>query len=266
MQYSSLDTIVREICAIKGDPAATDYIRVARVVRRVVQQLNIHLMPNVESKFYTIGDNLTISLSGDQEDVTKVGIVINKCLVNLNYASELIHPDLTAVQEDTTSSCTCNNIADLTNNQTEAVEPIATNHCSRCTFHNYYYHSNGSYGEYYGYKSDRKDLGSSKYDVANNDIIFNSGAYIKAGSKVLVETKPVMSNSKLDLIPDIYFMTIFQRTMQIINQGDGQIYAASMAKNEFIAENDMVKRHYETYTLDDIINAFRSEYTPTPKN
>ena len=116
MKYDTIDNVVRDICAVRGDlDASVLYTQVARMVKRVVEQLNLHLFPNLKSEYMVVSDQLTIDLNPDEtEFVTKVGAATNNRLDVIPYSNAIINREQTQYVSNKFPPCECVRTANAT--------------------------------------------------------------------------------------------------------------------------------------------------------
>lgn len=257
MKLETIDTIVRDICALRGDTDASMlYTQVARATKRTVEQLNLHLFPNIVSKPMTVSEKLTIELNPKEvEFVTKIGCEVNGRLDVLPYAENIVNEDQLNYIQNRMEPCECT--------REEDEEPTDENTCFFCTFHNYH-HRNNYYGEYYGYSERSSEKGAWKYDMKTNTIILDSGQYVQSGSTLIVEYKPCLQQENYMMVPAKYWPIIFQRVTQWLEQGQN-IAAADFAKREFLTEYDEIKRLDQHFTIENVIAAIQSGIAYTVK-
>lgn len=225
MKVDTIDNIVRDICAMRGDAQAKNYIPVMRATRRVIEQLSIHVFPDFQNQEYTLPANLLLPLSDTQDIPIMVGCLVKgKELITIPYDPSLYQG--TELLTTNIPECSCEKAKVNTSNK------------GYCLYHGYGdYHY--LYGEAYWYQNDIKDRGSWKYDIQKNIIIFNSGHYIQSGTKVVVRFKPIAGREAFQQVPTMYFGAIFQRVNQWMEQGQN-VSAANFAKQEFLAEMNMI--------------------------
>lgn len=258
MKLDTIDAIARDICAMRGDSGNATYPIVARAAKRVIEQLNLHLFPNLVTKPMTVSSKLTIDLNPKEvEFVSKVGAAINKRIIPLPYISDLVSKDQLNYIQNEFPQCLCPTEPEETSSEESKT-------CVYCTFHNVYGDYNTYYAEYYGYRHLNVDNGGWNYDLKTNTIVLSGGYFVKDGGELMVEYKPCLQTESFKQVPSKYFPVIFQRVSQWLEQGTN-VSAASFAKMEFLAEYDEIKSLDQNYSMDDIVGAMQSGYAYTIK-
>ena len=264
----SLDSAIRDICAYLGDDLSERYyIKVARVLKHVMYQLNIHVTPTVKSVPLAVTANFTAQLPDDVDVITKVGVCCSNGSLKLLGRNDAL---TLKAEEQFFQCCSCN------------TEPIdchcqeMEHKCDSCTFHNLtdnlgddFSFGIGSgaigYQYLYGYTPQQfTDTGYYRHDVESGTLVLSGGCQVKDGSMIICEYSASLSIQGYQLIPRKMYLTLQHRVAQQIKMNNSPS-AANLELDLFRREYDMLKRTYHTYTLEDFIAALRGGYKSSPK-
>lgn len=243
MEFSSFDSVVRQICRNRQDPTAKEYVAVATTLKTVLDQLNMHVFPSVKSVLLPINDNLTVDIPSDAVMVTKVGTKDSKGGI------KVFGLDNGLIKLDDEVDCDCASSSDSESTTSEAS-------CTACTFHGCEFLA-GNFGELYGYRKPQFQNGRWTPDYQYNRIIIGDGTDAKAGSKVVVEYKPsVSSDNRMIQIPvDAYAMLMYRvfELMAAFENPNKALRYGQLFKTNY----DTFKQNYNHIGIEDIIAAFR---------
>ena len=242
MKTTTIDRIVRDICVMRG----YEYMPTLIAVRRVIENLSIHVFPDFENKEYTIPASLIISLDDLGGYPVLIGHPSNNRLVTIPFDSTL-GVDNTVLSD---VQCTCS--------QTTSDSDSGNN--GYCLFHGFGYTSAYSYGENYGWRSDMKTRGAWKYDAKANLIVFDSGTHVQSGSKIVIRFKPVAQRENFQQVPSMYFMMILHKVTAMM-EAISNVSASQNANNQFIAEMHMLDDlllHIDPEQIADSIRGYNS--------
>lgn len=230
MRLLTFDQIVRDICAEDNDAEARNYIKIARLVRRVIQEIDLHLLPRVEVSVFDIEDNLTVSMPGDCIDPIKVGY--EDC-GNIYILPKKVGKFIKEVD------CNCNGAT-----------------CNKCTFTPL--RILGRYGEAYGIKSG-VEMGWWQYDPTQNRIVLN-----RHFNRVYVQYKSALGDGNMQLIPVEAYRMISARALYFNNLSKNQFAAREYEKVFIIAVKDY-KRFKADHPLEELIQNLTINYSNAPR-
>lgn len=260
-RYEALDSVIRQICILDNDMDATQYLRVGTITSRVLYDLNLNLLPKVSTTLLEIKENMSVDFPENSVDIIKVGLCCDGKI-------QVLHPShkVCGIGEGRSSlgsqnNCTCNDEESVIS-VPETIAGGKPKGCASCMFHNCFYYGN-YYGEMYGYKVAYGKRGTYKIDYQNDRILFNNSGGIGVGTNVLVEYKSNIDNFQSKVIPRDAFMVIAFRTLQLMY--GKQPTLAMYNFDQFRREWNMYKMRYSTISLEAIVAAFRSGYSPAPR-
>lgn len=246
MRLISSETVVRNILSLLGDDSDRKYVRVLRILKTCLTQLQLTVIPvKIKTEKFVISDNLTIDLPGTVSRVLKVG-------VHNGGVRLLILSEMDVVREDLTPGCTCG--ASTTPTTLDNLD--ITDYCCACTFHNC------GLGERYG-RWHNPDYGFYKYDQDNNRLVFASG-WLNAGQVVYVEYQADASEDSLDLIPIDAEMMLQSRVLENYFRPMNPGLAAQYHQNFEIEIREYKRKHLEK-SHDEIIRAVSRGYKSSPR-
>jgi hypothetical protein len=230
-RYLTLDSVVRDICAENNDPEAANYVKIARLTRRVLQEIDLHLLPRVEVKVFNIQENLSVDLPADCIDPIKVGYEdCNMIYILPKKVGKFIYePD-------------CNCTGDVK--------------CVKCNFTPV--RTNRGYGEMYGIKSGI-EAGYWQYDPTNNRLVFN-----KDFKKIYVQYKSSLGDGDMQLIPSEAYRMISSRVLYFENLSKNQFAAREYEKVFVIAVKDY-KRFKADHPLEELLSNLTNNYLNAPR-
>lgn len=270
--FQNFDLTVRDICAYLGDDEAkTLYIRVARFLRIVVEEMNLYLfVSGVKSVFLRINENMTVDLPRDFQSLSKVGVCCKNGTIRLIGRNDNLCPPKDAPLIE---CCDCSKGVHE-ESEVSAVESGGAC-CSACSFHNveganksslaaYYGIVNPFYPYLYGYNPKQFVNGTYRFDERNMRLILGDGCDTRPGGEVLLEYNAQMANEKYDLIPKKAIPTIMFKVAFYIKQ-DKNPSAAQLEFNNFKRHYTQLKKTMHTYTLEDLVAAFRKGYRSSVK-
>lgn len=246
MKFRSADSMVRDICALGfQDDNATQYLRVMRAFRVVLEQLNLHLLPNFKSEWKTVSDALTIEMPSECLSINKVGWLCDGRIALLGRDD--------SIRRDIAPPCSCGG----------GVSTVEDS-CAACTFHNVVVgYGNLAYGEQYGVRTNLNPRGTFRYNRDKNRIEFGS-ENVSAGDSLLVEYKAAGVADIHAQIPSDAFMCIFHKTLSVMN-ANVRPGVADYNHQKFRMEWNMWKRTFMEWSVDDWANALRGESMAAPK-
>lgn len=234
----SLDKMVRDFCAIAlADLKAEQYVRVARAMQIVLEEIHLHAIPYIQSKQFTIADSLTVALPADCVKPTQVGVM------NTSGNIEALGQDLrirrTYLNEiDNPVSCdNPDHDQELSNASSPSAESLVFfNFSSR----------DGFVGELYGLRNRQHVNGTWRWNQAEGVIEFGSGEAIWAGNTVIVEYKSSFGEDIHKMIPKQWQSAINFRTMQFLTMANPRV--SQMHFQQFKTEYFTVKRYMQHKT------------------
>jgi len=262
------DTVIRDICLYLGDVQATRlYVPVARFLKHALGEVNIYMTTSIKSQVLGVQNNMTVELPNDVEVVCKVGICCHGEIQIIGRNDKLCLP----TTENFFQCCDC----DKKTNEHGVVDMTSCDDscaCDSCTFHNVitndvftWVDSFGSHPYLYGYAPKMfTDTGTYRHDIDANILVLSGGCKVQPGTSIIVEYKSGMTDEKYQLIPRKLFNTLKHRVAQNI-KANSQPQAAEWEGRQFRNEWSMVKRTYQTYTLEDFLAAFRGAYHSSVK-
>lgn len=227
MKFETFDTVITDILSHINDEGQKNYVRMARQLKRTIQNLNLLILPTgVRTNKFVVEDNLTIPLPSDVLSVHKVGAIGADGKINIFWNGEVLNNDLL------TGTCSCGSTQDTVSVDTS---------CPACCFHNFWW--NQHYGELYGFYTQKSDA-TWQLDDYNQRIILKG---VEVGDTVFVEYKT--SNDELVLIPRDAFHLIQAKTLsdfyRSTNPGLSQMY--DLEANRHL---EYYKRHHSNWSYD----------------
>lgn len=180
MRLTSLDNIVRDICIVTlQNPSLSQYMRVARAVRKAVMQTNLFYTAAVRSKLVTVSDNYTAALPPDCVVVTKVGVLCSDGTLMLLMNDSNLRAVMYSESQVVPEYCECD--------EAPAAATVAPVACQYDTFYNCQWGAN-QYGELYGASNGNYPSLCWRHNLDFGVLEFSTG-WLESGWKVLVEYK-----------------------------------------------------------------------------
>ena len=203
MKYTTLDNIVRDICAVQlEDPANKQYLRVARAVKAGIDVVHMTYLPAIQTKLLDVADNLTVQLPPDLVSVIKVGLLTDDGkIVSLIQDPQLRRVEYNNFVSDGPLYCECEVPPPSATVVPDAAEPSDIFH--NCWWWNFFY------GELYAAGNGMDHEGGWRYNSEYNVLEMATGTLVQAGVKVLVEYKS-MGDEGYTMIPAVASETIQQ--------------------------------------------------------
>ena len=268
ISFQTYDHTVRDICAYLGDDEAkTLYVRVSRFLRLALQELHLYLIPKaIKSVILEVNSNMTVDLPQDFQTLSKVGVCCDDGRIRLiGRQDDKCIPG----KEPLFDCCDCENEnADATSSKTC---------CASCTFHNVnceesigsfserYFGLRGPYVNYmYGITPKMWSNGTYRMDERNSRLIMGSGTDVYPGAEIMIEYNAALSDDQYDLIPKKAVPVLMYKTASMI-KADKNPNAAEREFQQFKIHYRLLKKTYETYTLEDYVAALRGTYKSSPK-
>jgi hypothetical protein len=262
--YLTFDEATINICSYLGDEDGTKYYtRVSRQLMLAINQLNLHLFPNVGVATIVVQDNLTAPLPDDFISMVRIGVCCESKneLIPIDYNGKLCPKPAADFKLD---CCECTKTLDEEGNMDEDKSQF----CDACSvkgvglqgghrrFGNYYY----SY--LYGVSSDYKEKGTYKIDEKNGQLIFGQGCYVQEGSELVLEYSSSMSSADYLRIPSQAMIALQHRVAFFLYS---QPQKREYEDKKFRREYRLLKRLLSRYTLNDFVNSVRSSYKSSIK-
>lgn len=258
-RYKTLDYIVRNICALKGDTQAEGYADVMRVAIQVLEEIYLLGVQVVRSEWLTIGDNLTVTLPQDLILVTKVGNLDSNGNLYLMGRDDRIRR---VAQFDQLNEVNCNDPETINN----IPLPVVTGaDVTAPAFVFFNVNRNGeNIGEAYGRRNLQHLSGTWRYNRELNVLELGTGYNLYPGEQVLVEYKSTMGDGVHSLIPLEWETAIQYRVFQ--HQTAYRDPAASERHHrQFVREFSKTKRILQNMTLDQWQSAIEEAQMGAPK-
>lgn len=229
----SLDALVRDFCVIQlGDLKQEQYVRVARAMRIVLEELHLHAMPHVQSKQFQISDSLTVAAPPDMVKPLQIGTLDmagqyqpfgQTTRIRRQAANDMDNPvDCDNPDHDGTLSSTVPSPAD------------------GIVFFNFTGRS-GYIGELYGLRKRAFQNGQWRWNQSDGVIEFGTGSYIWSGQTVILEYKSDMGEAVHYMVPKVWQNAISFRTLDLLTSGANP-RAAQQHFNRFKTEYYTIKR------------------------
>lgn len=248
MKFTTIDNIIRDLCAVQLNTAAEGqtYLRVLRAVRSAVEQVNLTYLPVVKSVLVDVDTNLIAALPQDVITILKVGMIttngkLTQLIQNPHIRRE-VYVDMT---EDVPEYCDCeqppSGVVEVTQDT-----PLAG------IFHNVMWPTR-FYGELYASTNAMDQDGGWRYNEASNVLEMASGSLVQPGVKVLVEYKG-SGDEQYQFIPTAAQTTIeFFALYKLFTNDPGR---SSFYMNEFRRNAAQMKRDLAPFDLLAVTNAF----------
>lgn len=243
MKFTTLDSIVRDICSLLGDTNNEQYIRVARVAADAIEQMNLVAFPNIKSDVFTISDNLTVAMPEDCVAIIRVGFIDNRGMIYVmdrddrirrvdkyQYENQGCEPEKQVPQVGT------------------FVDPYAYPFLNLSSRYEYI-------GERYGVSTRQSLMGVYRYNNSMNVIEFGDGSMVAPGVDIVVEYKTTLGDDIHKMIPSEFKIAIQYRAMSLLTA----MTNPSLSRSNY----DMFLREYRTakgifarksYSLQDLTN------------
>ena len=275
-RFATFDSVISLICTFLKKPNSSQVkIDVAGFLALVLEEFDMNMFPNIKSVLLPIEDNLTVDLPDDAIEVTKVGVLCaNRQLRILGHSSKLssaAFPNKPAIE-----CCTCavdesadeNGCKDGSSETSDAC-------CSACTFNNFsplgllglggaggafgQHYLSGYSGYLYGYapEDNFRDV-TYQVDEINNRLLLGNGCGVNCESELVVEYKAAVVGDGFRLIPRKARTALMYRVAYMISEKPAHW-------NQFKIHYKELKRTYDTYSLEDWVNAVRGGIMSAPK-
>lgn len=253
MKLTSLDNIVRDICIVTLQNASlSQYMRVARAVRKAIMQANLYYEACVRSKLVTIGDNYTATLPPDCVVVTKVGVLCSDgtllVLTNDSNLRSVAYEESQVVPE----YCECEDPPTTVTSASPA--------CEYDTFYNCQWGAN-AYGELYGVSNANYPTLCWRHNLDFGVLEFSTG-WLESGWKILVEYKTDGSGDhesiKIEAVPTIDAYALYE-----LFKGRPDIARAHM--EEFRRQGRMLKQLHAQTDVSALTDALLRGQRSSPK-
>jgi len=260
LRFTTLDTVVRDVCSMMGDAEFKEYVRVARLGRHVLQELNLLAIPSYRSDWYTIGSSFTVALPSDCIQPTKVGTLDNNGRINLFGTEDRLRIQL---DNELDNPVSCDN-PDLDHGSTTSTTTInASTAGSGVWFSNV--NSRGEYiGELYGLRQRPFTNGVYRYDKERNLIEFGVGSAIYEGQQVIIEYKAALGEDQYKLIPVEWSTAIMYRTLQHLDAFK-RANVSQVHFRQFLREWATIKRQAQAKPIKEWVAAIEQARYGSPK-
>lgn len=233
-RFTTLDAITTDICMQLGDDNMKSYPRVARAVKKAVDDIFNNLLPIVKTEVFEVPDNRIIVLPEGAGIVTKVAVIDDKGeIVLLYYDSDIRRAVYNKIKE-----CDPQDIVKTT-------EPVF--------FYNTWYQGT-YYGEMYCRTNDPMRAGTYRYDLESGTVELGNNGFVKVGDEVMIEYKD-QSDNRYIMIPSEAATCVNARSLYHYNFAANPRNAAYMFE-QFKIEFRRLKALYVRKTLEDFIRPF----------
>lgn len=197
-RFITIDRFVRDLASSLGDPEAKKtYVPLLRLTVSAMDELHLNIIPVVESKMITVGDNLTAPLREDAVRVLQVMKYVKvgnrDCVYPLGQLDSFsFRPDEMIVRPSNYWACD--------------QSPSSSDGCNLT--HKFfisgapsdYWYLGHYYGEYYGYKETRF-FGFWAYDDTYKRVVVQNGGCVSEGDTLIVQYEILPCEDEFKLIP-----------------------------------------------------------------
>jgi hypothetical protein len=233
-RFTTLHAITTDICMQLGDDNLRSYPRVARAVKKAVDDIFNNLLPIVKTELFEVPDNLVITLPEGAGIVTKVAVMDhNGTYILLYHDSKIRRTVYNKLLECDPKDIVGNN------------EPVV--------FYNTWYQGT-YYGELYCTTNDPMRAGTYRYDLESGTVELGSNGFVKIGDEVMIEYKD-QSDERYIMIPSEAASCVNARSLYHYNLAANPRSAAYMFE-QFKIEFKRLKSLYVQKTLEDFIRPF----------
>jgi hypothetical protein len=254
MNTTTLDNIIRNICAVRGDMPAANYAQVARIARMAVSQIGLHLPQASKAEVFTVPDNYLLPLPNTVKEITKVGVINSEGYLVLLWENDHLRKWLAANNTFTPEDCDCDEVAAQTIDSVGADVRLINN----------FYYTPVEYGELYGYMPDRYPYGSWRHNIEAGVLELAGGMLVTAGDKLVVEYIQAAGADLLHNIPIEAEMVIFYKTLTILDTSQ-RPNVANYNHSQFMREWNHLKRFYNRRHPSEWAASFRQHTKAGPK-
>lgn len=243
MKLIEIETVVNDICELMGDMGRKKYASVLKSVARKLSYLSFFKeMPYYQSKTLEVSSINTVTLPDDCIKPVKVGLCLNGVIEYFFFNSDICNPSETM--------CSCSNSNSITNNNnvTNSID-FSNGSCSFCTFQNYKCNDNSQqFFELYSVRPKASKVGTFKFDLPNNRIVFGKDAMVQQGDEVVVMYKSSIHTQKgVSYIPSELFEYIKYAVMEEL----GEVNLKGYNRQQAHIEERKLTRAYNRLTLEE---------------
>lgn len=248
MKFTTIDNIVRDLCAVQLNVPAESghYLRVLRAVRSAVEQVNLTYLPTVKSVLTEVNTQLVAPLPQDVVTVLKVGMITsNGKLTQLIQNPKIRREVYNDMTEDGPEFCDCEQ-------PPSGVIEVSTSSTPVSTFRSVLWPGQ-FYGELYASSNAMDQEGGWRWNEGSNVLEMATGSLVKAGVKILVEYKG-SGDEQYQVIPSAAQTTIeFFALYKLFSNDPGR---SSYFMNEFRRNATQLKHDLAPFDLLAVTNAF----------
>lgn len=240
MKYHTLDRFIRDTESMMGVAPNELYVRLSRITLSCLEDLYLHVVPNIRSTLVTINDMGVATIPDDVVEVIKAGVLMaDKKLLPLKKTSRLYNAD------EFKDICT--------------KEPYPTpneQNDDYNIYHNYYW-QHDFIGEFYGWTQDYFPQGGYWHDEKNNRLIFTpNGWAVKPGDKVIIEYQSTIGSGEMKIIPiDATMMLRYYVLHQFYLTSN--VNQSEMYRKLFRGAERQYKKRRAEVTPEQVINVLR---------
>lgn len=254
MNTTTLDTIIRNVCAARGDISDSNYALVARFARMAISQIGLHLPTSNKAEMYVVPDSFIIPLPNIVQEITKVGVINENGHLVLLWENDHLRKWLKNNSSFTPEDCDCSAEAAQT---IDLVSPDAR------IIQNFFF-TPAEYGELYGYMPERFPYGSWRHNVQAGVLELSAGMLVNAGDNLVVEYVQAPGAELLHNIPIEAEMVLFYRTLSLLDTGT-RPNVANYNHSQFMREWNHLKRFYNRRHPSEWAASFRQHTKGGPK-
>jgi len=256
MKFTSLDEIVRNLCAVQlNDPGNSQYLRAARAVRSAINEVNLTFLPNVKSELLDVDSSLVVPLPPDVISITKVGMLTrNGKIITLIQDPQLRVAQLNQYLADYNEYCEC-----------EEPPPSITTLPPTAQAYEIYHNClwwGGFYGELYAAGNGMDHEGGWRHNIESGVLEMATGTLVQAGVKVLVEYKS-LGDDNYKMVPITAAETIEAFALYKLFSNKPNLSAFYM--QEFRRHAAELKRKTKPFDTLGVLNAFMRGQKATVK-
>lgn len=252
MNFITLDQLVRDFCStFLADEKADQYVRVARTIRVILEELHLLAIPFVQTKEFTISDSYTVALPADCIKPLQVGSMNSAGRLNV-FAQDI------RIRRSTKNAI--DNPVDCDNPDHDQPLNVSTVQSTTPSLVFFNYSSRGGHiGELYGYRHHAGVVGTWRWNQSLGLIEFGDGTDVYSGATVIVEYKSSFGEDIHRLIPSQWQTAISYRAMQHLNAGKSP-GASDAHFRQFLREYQTIKRamaHKSPKEIHEVIESAR---------
>lgn len=242
----TLDHFVRNALLEQGINVDSNYVRFLRITISVLNELNLHIIPNQETAILPVTDSLTAIVPKDFVSPTKVSKLVtlggNRYCCPLRRGDQVLSKEIARFKK----------FLDCKKGD-EVNTFIGINHIQIPFIF--------GYGEYYGYSADGT---YAYYTVIDDKLVFEGNGFIRSGDEIIMQYKCIGTDAK-KLIPTEAEPMVRHRALQRFYESTST-RMASYHESQFRIQIGMYRKFkLNVHTYDDYINAFQSNYSSAPR-